>query len=93
MLPKIDKLQYKNNEISDPKEIADAFNEFFSEAGVSIANSVSATSVAPEFFTGNAPAPEFHLGRTSPAEILNIIQAFECKNSSDIDGISSTVSY
>jgi hypothetical protein len=89
MLPKIDKLQYKNNELSDPKEIADAFNEFFSEAGVSIANSVNATSVAPEFFTGNAPAPEFHLGRTSPAEISNIIQAFEGKNSSDIDGISS----
>jgi hypothetical protein len=89
MLPKIDKLQYKNNALTEPKDIANAFNEFFSEAGVNIANSVNATSVAPAFYTSNALAPEFQLGRTSPAEITNIIQAFECKNSSDIDGISS----
>jgi hypothetical protein len=39
-------------------------------------------------FLGDTLAPEFQLGQTSPAEIVNIIRSFETKTSSDIDGIS-----
>jgi hypothetical protein len=73
MLPKIDKLTVNNIEITEPVKIANEFNSFFSEAGVNIANSVNPTDTAPESFLGNSTAPEFQLGQTSPAEIVNII--------------------
>jgi Reverse transcriptase (RNA-dependent DNA polymerase) len=88
MLPKIDKLTKNGNSITEPTEIANAFNEFFSTAGRYIAESVNPTVTEPEGFIGEALAPEFHLGLTSPAEIVNIIQAFECKTIADIDGNS-----
>jgi hypothetical protein len=50
MLPKIDKLNFKNKCLTEPKQIANAFNEFFSEAGVNIANSVNPTNLTPESF-------------------------------------------
>jgi hypothetical protein len=89
MLPKIDKLKCNATTLTKPTEIANAFNEFFSEAGVNIANSVNPTNIEPESFLNDALAQEFQLGRTSPAEIANIIQAFDCKLSTDIDGVST----
>jgi hypothetical protein len=89
MLPKIDKLKCNATTLTKPTEIANAFNEFFSEAGVNIANSVNPTNIEPESFLNDALAPEFQLGGTSPAEIANFIQAFDCKLSTDIDGVST----
>jgi hypothetical protein len=88
MLPKVDKLNINNNCITEPKQIANAFNKFFSEAGVNIANSVNPTNLTPENFLNETVAPELQLGLTSPAEVANIIKAFQTKNSSDIDGVS-----
>jgi hypothetical protein len=91
MLPKIDKLKCNARTITEPTEIANAFNEFFSEASVKIANSVNPTNIEPERFLNDALAPEFQLVRTSQAEIANIIQAFKCKMSTDIDGVSTNL--
>jgi hypothetical protein len=88
MPPKIHKLTKNANSISEPTEIANAFNKFFSTAGSNIAESVNPTVTELERFMGEALAPEFHLGLTSPTEIVNIFQAFECKSSADINGIS-----
>jgi hypothetical protein len=88
VLPKVDELKVNNVTVNNPTEIANTFNKFFTEAGVNIANSVNETSVPPEEFLGDTLAPEFQLGRTSPAEIVNTIRSFESKSSSDIDGIS-----
>jgi hypothetical protein len=88
VLPKIEELKVNNVTVNSPTEIANTFNKFFTEAGVNMANSVNETSVPPEEFLGDTLAPEFQLGQTSPAEIVNIIRSFESKTSSDIDGIS-----
>jgi hypothetical protein len=84
VLPKVEELKVNNVTVINPTEIANTFTE----AGVNIANSVNETSVPPEEFLGDTLAPEFQLGRTSPAEIVNIIRYFESKSSSDIHGIS-----
>jgi hypothetical protein len=87
--PKIEKLKCNGQTVSDPTEIANTFNKFFTDAGVGIANSVNDTYLSPKQFLGDRLAPEFQLGTTNPAEIVNIIRAFESKCSSDIDGLSN----
>jgi hypothetical protein len=47
MPPKIDKLSKNGNAITEPTEIANAFNEFFSTAGSNIAESVNPTGTEP----------------------------------------------
>jgi Reverse transcriptase (RNA-dependent DNA polymerase) len=86
--PKTDKLKCNNAKVTDPTEIANTFNKFFSNARIGIANSVNATNLQPEHFLGESTAPEFQLGTTNPAEIVNLIRSFEAKTSTDIDGLS-----
>jgi hypothetical protein len=62
MPPRIDKLTVNNSVISEPVQIANAFNGFFSEAGVYIANLVNVTDRAPESFLKDTVAQEFQMG-------------------------------
>jgi Reverse transcriptase (RNA-dependent DNA polymerase) len=89
MPPKTEKLVSNGQTITAPAEIANTFNDFFSVAGVNIANSVNQSLIAPESYLTENLSPEFNLGLTSPAEVVNIIDSFEPKNSSDIDGLNN----
>jgi hypothetical protein len=62
---------------------------FFSEAGAKTANEINEAHTSHASFLGNNTATEFQLGRTSPADIVNMTQAVETKISADIDGIGN----
>ena len=85
---KIDKINLNSKILTEPNEIANAFNDFFVTAGQSIADSIPHTARTPESYLAPNNAPDFHLGVVSQGEVVNIIKAFESKSSQDIDGIT-----
>jgi hypothetical protein len=86
---KIDSIQVNDHMSTDPLEMAEEFNSFFSQIGTSISNTVNPTSLEPDdFIPPNPNPPELELGLTSPLSLLNIIKLFEPKSSVDLDGIS-----
>ncbi len=86
-MKKIDK---NGTPISDPTEIADEFNDFFTNIGVKISESVKPTVVKPaDYMPVLQNIQSLDLGSTSQAHICDIIKSLQPKNSTDIDGIST----
>jgi len=86
----VEKLISDNVTISDPKLIADHFNDFFVKIGSTIAQSVTKTNAKPEdFMPVYNNLNELDLGNISPIHICDIIKSLQAKNSLDSDGISS----
>jgi len=88
---KIDKIVNKNNQtLSDPTDIANEFNNFFTGIGVSISESVLETKIKPEEYMPNIDNLQYlELGNTSQTHICDIIKSLQSKNSMDIEGIST----
>jgi hypothetical protein len=80
-----------NNKLTNnPSEIAEEFNNFFSNIGESISNKINPTILDPtDFIPPNPSPPNFELGPTSPATIFETIKNFTSKSSTDIDGLST----
>ena len=86
----VEKITVNNSEINDPQLIADEFNNFFTEIGSKISNSIQPTITQPEnYLTTNLPnCRQLDLGQTGPAHFCDILKSFEPKKSQDIEGIS-----
>ena len=85
----IEKITVNNTEINDPQQIADEFNNFFTEIGSKISNSIQPTITQPENYLRDVPnLRQLDLGQTGPVHFCDILKSFEPKKSQDIDGIS-----
>ena len=86
----ISEITFQNDTISDPKKIANSFNNYFTSIGSEIADSVPFIDADPNV---NLPEIEenitFDIGYTSPNHVLDIIKSLPQKNSVDLTGISS----
>jgi hypothetical protein len=70
--------------------MAEEFNNFFSNIGSTISNTVNPTTLEPDdFIPPNPNPPSLEFSATSPSVIINIIKLLEPKNSMDLDGIST----
>jgi hypothetical protein len=89
---KIEKITVNNNSITDPKQIANEFNNFFSKIGIQISESVTPTIIQPEdYLTQNPNITELEFHNIGPNQIVDIIKLIAPKNSLDIDGISANL--
>jgi hypothetical protein len=87
---KIDTIVINGSSSSNPNEISEEFNRFFSVAGVNISETVNPSNIEPDdFLPPNPNPPTLTLGITSPATINSTIQNFTTKHSTDLDGIST----
>ena len=85
---KITKLTQNDVSITAPLDIANAFNDFFSNIGSEISNSVYPTSVTPDTLIPNSNVPEMEFTQITQGVIVNIIKLLQSKSSTDINGIS-----
>jgi hypothetical protein len=87
---KIERIEKNGLFVTDPIEIANEFNEYFTNIGVQISESVKPTIKKPEDYM---PILEnlvnLDLGTTNQVHICDIIKSLQPKNSCDIDGIST----
>jgi hypothetical protein len=88
---KIEKILDNNGTLlTDPVDIANEFNDFFTEIGVKISESVQESNAKPEdFMPVINNLIELDLGGTGQVHICDIIKSLQPKNSCDIDGIST----
>jgi hypothetical protein len=87
---KIEKINKDGVLLTEPLEIADEFNDFFTGIGVKISESVRPTVVQPEFYLPDLPnIVDLDLGGTSQVHICDIIKSLQPKKSCDIDGLST----
>jgi hypothetical protein len=90
LVDKIEKISENGNSFTEPVEIANKFNEFFSSVGNTISDSVQPVEkTACDFLEEMPEVPDLDLSGTSQAEIVEIIRSFVSKSSSDLDGIST----
>jgi hypothetical protein len=89
---KIEKIKVNNTVTDDPNEMADAFNEFFSNIGTDISNSIPHSNVDPLcYITTDDNIDLLDLGTTGPIHVCDVIRAMLPKNSMDLDGISTNL--
>jgi len=87
---KIHKLQLNNQTITEPKQIANAFNNFFVRVGADISESIIPTKAkAEDFMPVLDNIDDLDLGDTSPIHFIDIIKSLQSKSSMDSDGIST----
>ena len=83
----INQIESNGKITNDKQEMAEEFNQFFTEAGKKIANSVNPITRQPEDFESpDCPLLSFNL--ITKSELLAIINKMEAKSSTDINGIS-----
>jgi Reverse transcriptase (RNA-dependent DNA polymerase) len=88
---KIDKIVIENNTLTDPSEIASAFNNFFAGAPQKIVDSIPPCNINPESYLPNKNYPELQFLNTCQAEVVGIIRGMQSKSSTDLDGIPMKV--
>ena len=85
----VEKITVNNAEINDPRQMANEFNNFFTEIGSKISNIIQPTITQPENYLTDLPnIRHLDLGQTGPVHFCDIFKSFEPKKSQDIDGIS-----
>ena len=89
MLP--DTFIKNGNELSDPKEIANAFNEYFSKIGSNIASNINCTEDGQSYkvYLQNPTLKKFAFKKVNDNEVLSIINKLKNKKSRGADNISN----
>jgi len=88
----IEKIDKNGVLLTDPTDIACEFNDFFTDVGVRIAESVKPTAKKPDEYMPNLQnLQELDLGTVNQTHICDIIKSLHPKNSLDIDGISTNL--
>jgi hypothetical protein len=77
--------------ITDKKQIAKEFNEFFATIGKKISDNVPPVDKDPlDFIDDYDPLKlKFTFDIPGPIHVCDIVKSFECKSSTDLDGIST----
>ena len=85
-----EKLNIQNNTITDIRDIADAFNDYFSNLGQNLANKIiqhKANAYKTYITSKNSSSLFFH--PTSPFEVMQQIASLKNKKSCGYDNISA----
>ena len=79
------------NELSDPKEIANAFNEYFSKIGSNLASNINCTEDGQSYkvYLQNPTLKKFAFKKVNDNEVLSIINKLKNKKSRGADNISN----
>lgn len=86
----IEKINATNGVTTEPKLIANTFNNFFTRVGKEISDSIPQVArQAEDYINYERDFPDLNLGNTTPEQILAIINKFEPKTSVDLDGVST----
>jgi hypothetical protein len=85
----IDKIMVNDELVTDPDQIANEFNKFFSNVGVTISQTVEQTEKDPISYLNYRINTELNFGTFSQADFINIVDGFSPKDSSDYYGISN----
>ncbi len=89
---KIEKIVLNNTTINDNSEMAENFNNFFSNIGQTISDSVQPTvKTAESYLVDNPDIPNLDFIQLSPTCVIDIVKAMESKSSVDCDGISTSL--
>jgi len=87
---KIENLTINGNLVSDSKQMADEFNNFFVNVGVQISESIIPTNAKPEDFMPQLDnLTEIDLGSTNQTHFCDIVKSLQPKCSTDSDGLST----
>ena len=78
--------------MTEPLEIADHFNNYFSTVAEDLAKKISSTNTNTSSVFGPNLSNSFHLYPTTPQEIKTIISRLQTKSSAGKDGISAFLS-
>ena len=91
MLP--DTFIKNGNELSDPKEIANAFNEYFSKIGSNLASNINCTEDGQSYkvYLQNPTLKKFAFKKVNDNEVLSIIN--NLKNKKVGEQIISQINY
>ena len=89
MLP--DTFIKNGNELSDPKKIANAFNEYFSKIGSNLASNINCTEDGQSYkvYLQNPTLKKFAFKKVNDNEVLSIINKLKNKKSRGADNISN----
>ena len=85
---KIKEILIDNKTITDSGEMAETFNNYFTNIGTNISSAVPETNVNPLDYIPDENIPDFDIGNTGQIHFLDILKAFESKTSPDFDQIS-----
>ena len=80
------KIKVNSQTISNEKEIASKFNNYFTDIGKNIADKIDTTNKHPfDHYLHSPSISKFHLKQTNPNEILSVINNLPMKTSSGHD--------
>ena len=83
-----DKFMHNNNLITDPKSIADGFNNYFVNIGPTLASKIPENNLSHRQFLPDSIEPSLFLKPTNELEIKNVISCLK-EGAPGRDGISS----
>ena len=83
-----DKFMHNNNLITDPKSIADGFNNYFVNIGPTLASKIPENNLSHRQFLPDSIEPSLFLKPTNELEIKNVISCLK-ERAPGRDGISS----
>jgi hypothetical protein len=87
---KIEKININGTHCSNPTEIANHFNNFFTSIGQQISDNVPPVEKKAEDYDNyNRPVPDLLLQNTTPEHVLKTIKKFQPKSSCDAQGVST----
>ena len=84
-------LKVGGREISDPIDICDTFNNFFTDIGKNLTSHIQGANDFRRYFPSNSVTPYFNFHDIDSSEILAIINNLQIKKSAGYDKISSRV--
>lgn len=85
---KIDKITCENEVITNPKDMASKFNEFFVGAGKRVVQTIKETNCKPEQYLPPPSQHKLEFAAVNQGELVNVMRALQPKSSTDIEGIS-----
>ena len=89
-MSRVTKIIHNDVQISDPKTVADAFNNYFANIGINLLNSIPKVQKSPMDYLANAVCNSFFL---SPATVCEIETEISKLNSSTASGPFSIPTY
>jgi Reverse transcriptase (RNA-dependent DNA polymerase) len=85
----IKEIEKDNTLYTKDNDIAEIFNDFFTEVGQKIQDEIEPTDKDPlSYFPENFNAPDFTINNTGPVHVIDVIKAMYNKSSSDCNNIS-----